>query len=49
MKFREVERKTGDAYLDGLLWAINFIYGFAAVSAILLVLAWLLGRALHGR
>jgi hypothetical protein len=48
MKFWEVERKTGDAYLDGLLWAIRFVYTFAAVSILLLVVAYFLGRAIHG-
>lgn len=38
MKFWEVERKTGDAYIDGLLWAIGFISRFAAVSVILLLI-----------
>jgi hypothetical protein len=45
----EYRMENGDPYLNGLMWAIGFIYRFAFVSAILLFLAWLLNRALHDR
>jgi hypothetical protein len=45
----EYRIKNGDPYLNGLVWAIGFVYRFASVSAILMFLAWLLGRALHDR
>jgi hypothetical protein len=44
----EYRLENGDPYLNGLVWAIGFIYRFAFVSAILLVSAYFLGRAIHG-